>query len=289
MRLYSLTVKAVLLVIILTLSSGACTHNSRFGPQTTVVNYYPQCYEPIAQMRSNEFMVEESTAAGAIAGALLGAIAGYAIDGERGALIGAAMGAVTGSVVANQFAQAAEERNNARRLGLYSAQLGEASSNMDAATAAAGLARQCYEQQFEAAVQEYQAGYIDKEQFRSRYTEVAAGMEEASRVLGTTITGIDEMSDMYAAALDNESTRLGVDKATIEELHQASLQEIQQPDKPAPRRPATGLNQEEAKSLDTMVRNGAAVQNSVNNAKAEQEIIDARLELANQVAVDLLS
>jgi hypothetical protein len=191
--------------------------------------------------------------------------------------------------VANQFAQAQEERDNARRLSLYSAQLQETSSSMDATTAAASLARQCYEQQFEAAVQDYQAGHIDKELFRSRYTEVAAGMEEASRVLGTTIASADEISVMYASALNEESSRLGVDKATMEQLHQASLQEIKQPEKPAPRRPATRLSQDDSKGLNTMVHNGAAVQNSVDNAKAEQERINSRLELANQVAIDLLS
>jgi outer membrane lipoprotein SlyB len=289
MSVFPLPVKAILLALVLSLSAGACAHNSRFGPQTTSVNYYPQCYEPIAQMRSNEFMVEESTAAGAIAGALLGALAGYAVDGGRGALIGATMGAVTGGIVANQFAQAAQERDDSRRLGLYAAQLEEASSNMNATTAAAAWARQCYEKQFETAVQEYRAGYIDKEQFRSRYTEVAAGMEEASRVLDTTIASIDEVSAMYASALNEESNRLQVDKTTMQELHQASLQEIRQPDKPASRRPSTGLNQENDRSLNVMVRNGAAVENSVDNAKAERDLINARLDLANQVAVDILS
>jgi outer membrane lipoprotein SlyB len=209
--------KIIFATILLTLPLAGCAQNSRFGPQTTAVNHYPVCYEPIREMRSAEFMVEETTAGGAVAGALLGALVGYAIDGGRGALIGGTMGAVTGGIVANQFARATEEKDNARRLALYSQYLGEATQNMDSTTAAATLARQCYEQQFETAAQEFQAGQISREQFRSRYIEVAAGLEEASRVLGTSIDSIAETSTAYQKALANEAARLKVNQETIKE------------------------------------------------------------------------
>jgi outer membrane lipoprotein SlyB len=280
--------KTIFIAVALTLAAG-CAHDSRFGPQTTVVNHYPDCYDPINQMRQAEFMVEESTVGGAVAGALLGAIAGYAADGGRGALIGATMGAVTGGIIANQLAKAAEERNNAKRMALYSQHLDEASSNMDVTTAAASMARQCYEQQFASAVQDFQAGRINKEQFRSRYMEVAAGMEEASRVLGTSIDSIAEASVAYEEALLRESDRLKVKEDTIEQMREVSRQEIKGSAKPPARRPASGLNQEEEQRLSAMINSGTAVENSVDKARSEQDLINARLDLANQMATDLLS
>jgi outer membrane lipoprotein SlyB len=281
-------------MVTLALALTGCAQNSRFGPQTTVVNHYPDCYEPIREMRGAEFMVEESTVGGAVAGALLGALAGYAVDGGRGALIGATMGAVTGGIIANQFAKAAEEKNNARRLELYSRHLLETSGQMDATTAAASLARQCYDQQFAAAVQEFQAGNITREQFRSRYIETAAGLEEASRVLGTSIDALAEASVAYEGALQKESARLQVKEEVIEEIREVARQETkastgQTSPRPPARRPDTGLNKEEDQKLNDMVLNGAALENAVDNARAEQDLINAKLDLTNQVAADLLS
>ena len=279
--------------------------NSRYGPQTTVVNNFPDCYQPIADMRASEFIVEESTVGGALAGALLGALIGYAADGGRGAAIGATVGGVAGAAIGHQYGRIAQERDNATRLSMYTEQLVETHVGMDATTAAASLARQCYEQQFGVAVDEYRAGYITKDQFRERYIEVASGMEEASRILGMAIDDVTELSVAYNEALYEESARLGVNEVTVVEMRDAARVNVQQtsgqqpakptqsaaakpPAKPTAR-PATGLDQDLDERFNTMVENGVAVENSLDNARSEQELINARLDLANQVAEDILS
>ena len=47
---------------------SGCT--SQYGAQKTKVNYYPQCYQPVNQLRQDENSTGKSTAAGAVGGAL---------------------------------------------------------------------------------------------------------------------------------------------------------------------------------------------------------------------------
>ena len=59
---------AVLIMALLALPGCA----SKYGAQRTKVNYYPQCYQPVQQLRDDENYVAKSTATGAVGGALLG-------------------------------------------------------------------------------------------------------------------------------------------------------------------------------------------------------------------------
>ena len=78
---------------------GGCT--SKYGAQKTRVNYYPQCYQPVAQLRQDENSTGTSTAVGATGGALLGALIGGLATGKvEGAVAGAAVGGVSGAVTA---------------------------------------------------------------------------------------------------------------------------------------------------------------------------------------------
>ena len=75
---------------------SGCT--SRYGEQRTRVNYYPQCYEPVNQLRKDENSTGKSTAAGAAGGALLGALIGGLATGKvEGALAGAVAGGAAGA------------------------------------------------------------------------------------------------------------------------------------------------------------------------------------------------
>ena len=59
---------------------SGCT--SQYGAQKTKVNYYPQCYQPVNQLRQDENSTGKSTAAGAVGGALLGALIGGLATGK---------------------------------------------------------------------------------------------------------------------------------------------------------------------------------------------------------------
>ena len=131
-RHLSLLVVAVACIALL----GGCA--SKYGAQTTQVNYYPQCYSPVAQLRADEDRVNNSTAGGAAGGALLGALIGGLATGKvEGALAGAVAGGAAGAVGGNIYGKSQQRENDRRLLASYAAQLGEDSAGMDRATAAA--------------------------------------------------------------------------------------------------------------------------------------------------------
>ncbi|MDR2604184.1 MAG: hypothetical protein LBC55_02385, partial [Desulfovibrio sp.] len=71
-----LTRTALCLFLLPALSLSGCA--SKYGEQTTQVNYYPDCYAPIKDLRSSEYATAKSAGAGAAVGAVLGALVGYA-------------------------------------------------------------------------------------------------------------------------------------------------------------------------------------------------------------------
>ena len=92
---------------------SGCT--SRYGEQRTKVNYYPQCYEPVAQLRKDENSTGKSTAAGAAGGALLGALIGGLATGKvEGALAGAVAGGAAGAVGGNIYGKSQETQREYR-------------------------------------------------------------------------------------------------------------------------------------------------------------------------------
>lgn len=71
---------------------------SKYGAQTTDVHYYPDCYQPIADLRSAEKSFNTTMVMGTTMGALLGAVIGASQTGKaEGALAGAAIGAGAGA------------------------------------------------------------------------------------------------------------------------------------------------------------------------------------------------
>ena len=62
---------------------------SKYGAQTTDVHYYPDCYQPIADLRSAEKSFNTTMVMGTTMGALLGAVIGASQTGKaEGALAG---------------------------------------------------------------------------------------------------------------------------------------------------------------------------------------------------------
>ena len=195
---------AAFLVLALALLFSGCA--SKYGTQKTAVKHYPDCYEPIKELRRSEYAVERGVAGGAIAGALLGALVGYLATGKaQGAVAGAAVGGVAGGVTGGAVAYA--DGDDDARLAEYNARLEGDIREVDKARAAARVCRQCYERQFAVAVNEYKSGYLTKEQFNSRYQEVTSGMEEAAYILGIANENSSKVASDYRKAVQQEETR----------------------------------------------------------------------------------
>ena len=166
---------------------SGCT--SKYGDQKTKVNYYPQCYQPVNQLRQDENSTGKSTAAGAVGGALLGALIGGLATGKAsGAVAGAVAGGAAGAVAGNVYGKSKAQDRDAAYLHQYSQQLGSEAASMNRSTAAAKVAAKCYDEQFKLAAGQFKAGQITRMEFQDRYNEIRSGLEETSFILNDTAT-----------------------------------------------------------------------------------------------------
>lgn len=172
----------VALLIMALLALPGCA--SKYGSPRTKVNFYPQCYQPVQQLRDDENYVAKSTAAGAVGGALLGALIGGLTTGKvEGALAGAAIGGVAGGVAGHAYGKNQQAARDRELVQAYSEQLGFEASGMARSTAAARVAQQCYDREFDQAKRDFKARRITKAQFQERYAEIRSGLQEVSFIL----------------------------------------------------------------------------------------------------------
>lgn len=179
---------------------SGCT--SKYGDQKTKVNYYPQCYQPVNQLRQDENSTGKSTAAGAVGGALLGALIGGLATGKAsGAVAGAVAGGAAGAVAGNIYGKSKSQDRDAAYLHQYSQQLGSEAASMNRSTAAAKVAAKCYDEQFKLAAGQFKAGQITRMEFQDRYNEIRSGLEETSFILNDTATTMAKKDGEYQQAL----------------------------------------------------------------------------------------
>ena len=263
----------VLLLVSSMLLPG-CASSSRYGTQTTNAFYYSDCYAPLKELRSNEFAVEKGVAVGALAGAAFGAILGYAITGKgSGAAAGAAIGGVTGGAAGGVYASRSQDADDAARLAQYNSQLDGNIREVDKATAAAKVARQCYERRFADSAREYKAGRLTREQFDSRYREVASGLEEAANIMGTATQNSSQVAGEYERALEQEAQKQKVSVAAVR--------------KSSPSAPVSSTA--EGRQLSTLAKRSNDMQRSISAAEEEERLLRERLSATHKQAQDLMS
>jgi hypothetical protein len=247
------------------LSLSGCA--SKYGEQTTQVRYYPDCYSPINDLRASEFAVVKSAGAGAAIGAVLGALIGYAATGKAsGAAAGAALGGTAGGGAGAAYGSHKSSQEERAALDEYNARLDGNIREIDRASAAAKVARQCYSRQFTTAASEFKAGHISKDQFNDRYLEVVQGLEETANILGDAGKNGTLLADEYNRAL-NGRRDAGAGKPARAE-HRAS-----------------GQTREQA----TANTKAAAMRSSIAAAREEERALRRDLSEKRAQAADLMS
>lgn len=248
------------------LASGCA---SKYGAQTTTVQYYPDCYSPIGELRQSEHRAEKSAAGGAVAGAALGALIGYLATGKAsGAAVGAAAGGIAGGAAGGIYGSQAQKSEDAAKLAEYNAQLDGNIQEANRATAAAKVARQCYERQFKVAAAEFKAKRLTRDQFNGRYIEVTNGMEEAAGILGMINRNNSEIAAEYNRALQQETARASASSG---------------------RKSSRAAKQAETQHVTQMQRKNAAMQRSLQEGQDEEKLLLQRLSATHQQARDLMS
>lgn len=179
--------KLGLLVIATSICASGCASNST--PDTVKVHYYPACHEPLAYLHQRHGGTGKAAAKGAlqagvisgIASAIIGAIAGnisgtgVAVSVGVGSALGGTMGALNRSSV--------QQREDNQHLAAYLEQIDGNIEGLNIVTAAATVSRQCYNKEFKMLIDGMENGSITAEAAKSRFGEIAAGEEEAAKLL----------------------------------------------------------------------------------------------------------
>lgn len=288
----------VAMLLLCTVAVTGCS--SKYGAQQTKVNHYPDCYDPIADLRKSEYGVEKSTATGAVLGGLLGALGGYLATGKaEGALIGGAAGAAAGGAAGYYHGKTTQDEEDRVRMAQYSAELDANISEIDKAAAAAKVARMCYERQFTVAASEFKAGHISKDQFNSRYTEVASGLEEAAFILGENNKYSEKVAGQYRQAVNAEAERMGVPQQALNKNRNkpaGSGSKTAAASKPQPkmtkaeeRQAAQQLRTDEGQQLSKLNEKTENIEKSVEASQEEERQLRERLAATRKAAEDLMS
>lgn len=177
-------------------------------PQMTRVNYYPQCYQSVGQLRQQDQQFQQTMAANTIGGALTGAALGGLISGNwRGAALGALAGGVTAASATYAAARAQEADDERRRL-LIANDLSHDSSEMQRAVIAARQADNCYGYAYAQLVAGVRRGAISRPEAAQRFAEIDQGGHEVAAILAEYGKKSMASAQQYQAAFDQEAQRL---------------------------------------------------------------------------------
>ncbi|MDR1038870.1 MAG: hypothetical protein LBR80_01630 [Deltaproteobacteria bacterium] len=183
----------------------------KLGAQTVKVNYYPECYQPVTDMRQNAEKLNESVMKGAIAGAITGGIAGLLSGGSwRSVAAGAAIGAVAGATIAYLTTAETQAKAQEERFALYNQTLDVDYGNIDQAVAAARITAACYKREYQRVATEFKARRMSQEEMVARVTEIRDGSRDAAEILrnyhdvaGANIETYDNLVRAEAARSDD--------------------------------------------------------------------------------------
>ncbi|MBG3878831.1 hypothetical protein FVW20_17960 [Desulfovibrio oxamicus] len=201
--------RLVVLAMIALLGLTGCA-SKNLPPKITDVNYYPQCYQTIGDLRDADKKATQSAVIGAVGGAVVGGVVGYLATGRaEGALIGAGAGALAGGTLGYAAQRQKDISDTRTRYVSYVKDISNDIKQMDQLALAAKAASGCYDQQFVLLAAQYKNKQISKEEYTLRYQEIRNGLTEAASLLGQVYTGAKEKEQQYQAALEDEAKKAG--------------------------------------------------------------------------------
>ncbi|MDR2302035.1 MAG: glycine zipper family protein [Deltaproteobacteria bacterium] len=196
----------VFLFVASTFLAAGC--GSKYGPKTVKVNYYPQCYQPIDQLRAAEEKVKKDMITGAALGAITGAVVGIASTGSaRGAAVGAGIGLIAGLAGSYLISSAVQDKALKDRLAAYNTSMDSQTNNLNIAVKYAKISCDCYEAEYKKLNASYQRGQISKEEMLVRLKEIRDGNNDAITVLKVFKADAVKHTETFAQIYKMEQSR----------------------------------------------------------------------------------
>ncbi|SDH16446.1 Glycine zipper [Pseudomonas flavescens] len=185
---------------------------------TTQVEFFPQCYEPVKQLRSSDEAMGRSVAIGAVTGGLMGALGGALVDDEkrgRNAAIGAAGGALAGGAVAYYSQRQQQITDDNARLASYATDIDTNNQAIDRNIRYASAAQSCYQQAFTQLRADRKANKISDADGRKRLAEIVSGLSETNALLAKVDGRTGENVSTYTQAYEKDLQAVGVQRQDV--------------------------------------------------------------------------
>lgn len=206
--------------VLLTGCAGMGSPSSKVAA-TTKAEYYPQCYQPVSQLRASDQAVTQSVATGAIAGGVLGALAGGLSSDEhagRNALIGAAGGALVGGAAGYYTARQQQIADDNARIASYAADIDSSSGELDRSIRYASAAQSCYQREFNNLMSARKSKSISDSEGRLRMAEIVAGLQETNALMAAVDGRAGENINTYTQAYERDLQTVGVERQTVTQV-----------------------------------------------------------------------
>ncbi|MGY1448322.1 type VI secretion system-associated lipoprotein TagQ [Pseudomonas chlororaphis] len=212
---------AVCCAVLLGGCAGFGAPSSKVAAQTKV-EYYPQCYEPVSQLRSSDKSMTKSVATGAIAGGLLGGLTGALVgnsgDAGRNALIGAAAGALVGGATGYYSERQKQISDDRARIASYASDIGQSTGEIDRSISYTRTAQNCYQREFTSLLNARKAKKISDSEGRLRLAEIVSGLKETNALMAAADGRAGESIDVYTQAYEKDLQTVGVQRQDVAQV-----------------------------------------------------------------------
>ena len=207
MRTYLNVDKRVALVTGIACCLTGCATSTGMQPE-----FYPQCYQPIQQIRNDRDYSQEAKQAsvGAAVGALSGALVGFLVSRDgKGAAIGAVAGGVVGGTAGFIKARLEKIEDQNQRLNELRLMLGEEANNLDLDKASVLKSMRCYSHEMDAIKKAMKNGTMSAEEAQVRLVEIKSGVAEAHEFWEEHAKLIQERVDGFGDYIQQETANAG--------------------------------------------------------------------------------
>ena len=278
-----ITVKRLLLIapVVLSLLTTGCMKIP--GLDQMKPTYYPQCYQPFADLEKSRNELIKRTAIGAGLGAVSGATIGFMATGDpKGALIGGGAGLLAGTVLGYGVGKMRQIEDDKERMRSYQADMNAEMLHASRVEQYTLASLQCYTREFDSLLAQYRAGVLTREEVESRYREIREGMTVISSILASSKDELVKRDREYRGAFEEEAKarnrtapqvislddhRQEVEKrARLEQTRQARQKKLAQKSRAARKRKSVPSAQVEERSELAKVNDELAIR----KAQAEQ-------------------
>ncbi|MDR2142043.1 MAG: hypothetical protein LBR11_09695 [Deltaproteobacteria bacterium] len=162
---FTLLKKPIFLALAFALIASVLTGcaDQKLGQKITTVNYYPECYRPIGDLRRQSEEANMVTAAGTV--------------------IGAISGGLTGAGVGYLISDEVQAMEQAERLRTYTRVMEIDASDIKPAMAAVKIANSCYSKRHTNLMKNFKAKRITEAEAIERLKEISDGTTETATIL----------------------------------------------------------------------------------------------------------